>query len=104
MTTTAWQSRPSRVHERIRPRPISRSRIVVGSPPRLPAWAPSCAVEVDAFENERELCRFDRPDVDVVGALRLKPKAASLQALRPHRNAVAIPVDDAHPVTSRREE
>ena len=70
---------------------------------RLPLRTTSSAGQLDPLENEGELRGLER--LDRQGALGQRSmESAKLEPLRPHREAVAVPIDDANAITPAREE
>src|ERR1700742_3085179 len=70
----------------------------------LPTRAATCSCEIDPFQDQRELGRLDRARRETPIGGERRVERPSLEALRPHREAVAIPVHDTHAVAALREE
>src|SRR5262245_54757909 len=70
----------------------------------MPAGAPARAGQIDAFEDQPELGGLDRARSEPAVGGERGPEAPAPQPLRPHRDPVAIPIDDADPIAAAGEE
>src|SRR5438552_13290443 len=78
-------------------------RFSSGGSTRLPSSPPTSARQVDPFDDQRQLRRLDRLRREPPVRRKRRAKAADLETLRPHRKAVAVPINQTHAVAALRE-